>query len=193
MKRAHTYLTALSPIEYRADDPQGHLAAVRETLYRHEQEHSPFKRCPMAHMVRLQVIDNARPPMGEQDAAPLQSSYLLLAAELDGGTDDFLDCLYRVAPRFVQDLWGRCIGYPRYEGPVFLRRYIARCTLTGELPYAAFDTSVVQTLEALALKERLSDWVAASQGLDATQLQQRWQRQRHGLVKPDSILPPGSF
>jgi hypothetical protein len=188
----HTYLTALSPIEYRADDPQRHLASVRETLRTHEQELSPFRRCPMAHMVRLQVIDAARPPMGDQDAVPLQSSYLLLAAELDGSTDDFLDCLYRVDAGFVHGLWGRCIGYPRYDGPVFLRRYIARCTLTGELPYAAFDASVVQTLKALALKEKLANWVAASQGLDAAQLQQAWQRERQVLARPDAI-PPGTF
>ena len=192
MKAVHTYLTALSPIEYRADDPQGNLAAVREALCMHEQPHSPFKRCPMAHMVRLQVIDNARPPQGAQDAAPLQSSYLLLAAELDGNTDDFLDCLYRVDSKFVQSLWGRCIGYPRYDGSVFLRRYIARCTIHGELPYAAFDASVRQTLEAIALKERLSNFVAAAQGLDATQLQQEWQRQRHGLARTRAA-PPGSF
>ena len=87
---AHTYLTALSPIEYRCGDPDGVLAGVRETLRTHEQECSPFRRCPMVHMVRLQVIDTARPAMGAQDAVPLQSSYLLLAAELDGNTDDFL-------------------------------------------------------------------------------------------------------
>ncbi|HET7843976.1 MAG TPA: hypothetical protein VFL14_07485 [Xanthomonadales bacterium] len=191
MTTAHTYLTALSPIEYRADDPQGNLAAVREALRRHEQRRSPFKQCPMVHMVRLQVIDKVRPPIGAQRAAPLQSSYLLLAAELDGSVDDFLDCLHRVDSGFVRNVWGRCIGYPRYDGAVFLRRYIARCTLRGELPYAAFGLSVGRTLEALALKERLSDFVAAAQGLDAARLQQEWQRQRQGLVRTGAI-PPGS-
>lgn len=192
MKRVHTYLTALSPIEYRADDPQGHLAGVRETLCRHEQRHSPFKHCPMAHMVRLQVIDNARPPQGAQDATPLQSSYLVLAAELDGNTDDFLDCLYRVDSSFVKNLWGRCIGYPPYDGPVFLRRYIARCTLHGELPYAAFDASVRQILQAVALKERLANFVASTQGLAPKELQHEWERQRHVLARPRPT-PPGTF
>ena len=192
MKAVHTYLTALSPIEYRPDDPDGVLAGVREALRTHEQEDSPFRQCPMAHMVRLQVIDTARPPMGDQDAAPLQSSYLLLAAELDGGVDDFLDCLYRVDSGFVMRLWGRCIGYPRCDGAVFLRRYIARCRIEGELPYAAFDASVAQTLDALALKERFGEWVSAAQGLDAAALQRHWLASRRALARPESIRP-GTF
>ena len=188
----HTYLTALSPIEYRPNDPDGILEGVRETLRTHEQKHSPFKLCPMAHMVRLQVIDTVRPPMGAQDPVPLQSSYLLLAAELDGGVDDFLDCLHRVASGFVMALWGRCIGYPRHDGPVFLRRYIARCRLEGELPYAAFDASVAQTLAAVTLKERFGSWLADTQGLDAAELQQRWLRERHALGRGPGISP-GTF
>jgi hypothetical protein len=189
---AHCYLTALSPIEYRPNDPDGVLEGVRETLRHHEQEHSPFKLCPMAHMVRLQVIDTARPPMGAAGAVPLQSSYLLLAAELDGGIDDFLDALYRVAPGFVMALWGRCIGYPRYDGPVFLRRYIARCRIEGELPYAAFDASVARTLAALTLKERFGQFVAETQGLEAAELQQRWLREKNARARTQGIAP-GTF
>jgi hypothetical protein len=192
VKSKHTYLTALSPIEYRADDPDRVLAGVRETLRRHEQLASPFRRCAMAHMVRLQVIDQARPPMGAQDAAPLQSSYLLFAAELDGGVDDFLDALYRADAGFVHALWGRCIGYPPYAGPVFLRRYIARCRLRGELPYAAFDASVGQTLRALSLKERFGDWVGETQGLPAAELQRRWVRE-HGEIARTKPIAPGTF
>lgn len=182
MKPAHCYLTALSPIEYRADDPDRVLEGVRETLRTHEQELSPFRRCPMVHMVRLQVIDTARPPMGAQEAAPLQTSYLLLVAELDGSADDFLDCLYRVDDDFVMRLWGRCIGYPPCAGSVFLRRYIARCRVNGELPYAAFDVDVARILSALALKERFGPWVADAQGLDAAALQQRWLREGRTLA-----------
>ena len=189
---AHTYLTALSPIEYRADDPDGVLSGVREALHAHRQLESPFRRCPMVHMLRLQVIDKARPPQGAKDPPALQSSYLLLAAEIDGGVDDFLDCLYRTDPAFVMKLWGRCIGYGPYDGPVFFRRYIARCTLHGELPYSAFDVSVGQTLQALALKERFGAWVADTRDLDPATLQRRWLERGRALdhVKP---LAPGTF
>lgn len=190
---AHTYLTALSPIEYRCGDPDGVLAGVRETLRTHEQEKSPFRHCPMVHMVRLQVIDTLRPAMGAQDAVPLQSSYLLLAAELDGSADDFLDRLYEVAPGFVAALWGRCIGYPPYAGPVFLRRYIARCRIEGELPYAAFDVGVGPTLEALALKEEFGQWLADAPALDAAGLQQRWLQRRNAPLRAKSLALPGGL
>ena len=105
--------------------------------------------------------------------------------------------LYDVAPAFVAALWGRCIGYPPYAGPVFLRRYIARCRIEGELPYAAFDVGVGQTLEALALKEDFGQSLADAPALDAAGLQQRWLHERHAQLRAPlrakSIALPGGL
>lgn len=188
----HSFLTALSPIEHRAHDPDGRLRGVRDALHAHEQLASPFRDCPMAHMVRLQVLDTLRPAMGDTGAPALKSSYLLFVAELDGRIDDFLDCLYRVDPGFVASVWGRCEGYPAYAGAVFFRQYLARCLIADPLPYAAFPSTVQALLRQLARKAQLADWVGAARELDDAALQASWRKQRHALLHPE--LPrPGSL
>lgn len=186
-----SFLTALSPIEYRPDDPDGNLASIRQTILSHEQGNSPFGDCPMVHMARLQVIDQFTPPMGDVSGAALQTRYLLFVVDLDGGVDDFLDCLYRVNSRFVQNVWGRCIGYPRYQGAVFFRRYIHRCMFENPLGYAGFPENVSQILEALERKQKLAEWAASHQGLSDAELQKAWRKERHQFT--DSQTPkPGS-
>jgi hypothetical protein len=178
----HSFLTAISPIEHRGDDPEGRLSGIREVLRTTTQAMSPFRQCPGAHMVRLQVIDSLRPAMGDMDSPPLKSSYLLFVAELDGSVDDFLDALYGADPAFVRNIWGRCGGYPPYEGAVFYRRYIKRCMIEDPMPFAAFDADVDAILQALARKEALADWLTQTLEHDDAALQKSWQAQREALV-----------
>jgi len=188
----HSFLTAVSPIEYRKNDPEGRVAGIRETQLRHEQGNSPFQHCPMVHMVRLQVLDNLIPPMGDVTGASLKTKYLLFVADIDGQIDDFLDCLYRVDQDFVQNTWGRCLGYPSYEGAVFFRRYIARCQFDKPLGYAGFPSSVTENLRALTRKQALADWATTHQGLSDAELQKAWRRDRAKFTHPD-IPKPGTL
>ena len=174
----HSYLTALSPIEYRHDDPDGRQGEIRQTLLSHEQENSPFQDCPMVHMARLQIIDRVTPPMGDMSGKRLKTKYLLFVADIDGQIDDFLDCLYRVNADFVHAVWGRCLSYPDYHGAVFFRRYISLCQFKGALGYAGFPTTVGDNLRALTRKQNLADWVASHQGLSNADLQKAWRHDR---------------
>ncbi len=181
----HAYLTALSPIEHRPHDPDRRLAGVRAAIAAHTQYESALRECPTVHMLRLQVIETLKPAMGDTNGVHLRSAWLLCVAELDAGVDDFLDALYRTDPDFVHATWGRCTGYPPYRGAVFLRRYIARCRVGGELPYAAFDASVRDVRIAIERKERLGAFAAAAQGLDPDALQAAFAAARAGLAQPD--------
>lgn len=181
----HTYLTALSPIEHRADDPDRRLAGVRAALAAQSQYESALCNCPTVHMLRLQVIETLKPAMGDTGGVHLRSAWLLCVAELDGCVDDFVDALYRSDADFVHATWGRCTGYPPYRGAVFLRRYLARCRFGGELPYAAFAATVGQTRIAIERKEQLGAFVAAAQGLDPGALHAAFAAARDGLVRPN--------
>lgn len=189
---AHSFLTAFSPIEYRQDDPEDRVAKLKQSLLDHEQDNSPFRDCPMVHMARLQVLDQLTPPMGDTSGACLKTKYLLFAADFDGSTDDFLDCLYRVNPNFVHEVWGRCLGYPSYEGAVFFRRYISRCSFDKPLGYAGFPLSVEGTLRVLSQKQALAAWISEHQGMSDVELKKAWQRDCEKLANP-SIPQPGSF
>ncbi len=188
----HSFLTVISPIEHRRNDPDGREATIRKTLLAHEQDTSPFADCPMVHMARIQIIEQAVPPMGDVSGAALKTKYLLLAADIDGRVDDFLDCLYRRDADFVHNVWGQCIGYPDYQGAVFFRRYVAACSFDNPLGYAGFPLSVGETLLAVTRKNALADFVTDHQGMSDKDLQAAWRKHRASLTHPD-LPKPGSF
>ena len=188
----HGFLTALSPIEYRENDPENRVASVRQTLAEHEQNNSPFQECPMVHMSRLQILDRLTAPMGDTSSAALKTKYLLCAINIDGRVDDFLDCLYRVNPGFVHDVWGRCVGYPAYKGAVFFRRYINRCLFEKPLGYAGFPASVEDVFRALTQKQAVADWVTSHQNMSDAELKQAWHNDRDKFLNP-TTPKPGNF
>ncbi|MBO6504330.1 MAG: hypothetical protein JJ850_11950 [Kordiimonadaceae bacterium] len=190
--RQHSFVTALSPIEYQAHDPDNRISSIRQTLIDHEQVNSPFADCPMVHMSRLQIIDHLPPPMGDVSGVKLKTKYLLFAVNIDGRIEDFLDCLYRTNTQFVHDVWGRCIGYPAYKGAVFFRRYIRQCFYGGSLGYAGFPAGVDEILLALAQKTEIAEWIATHQGMDDAELNAAWRRDRarYANLRPPK---PGSF
>lgn len=189
---SHSFLTALSPIEFRHDDPEDRLEGVRQVLHDHGQSNSPFSSCPMVHFARFQILDDLTPPMGDISLKSLKTKYLLFVADIDGQVDDFLDCLYRENADFVQAVWGRCLGYPDYRGAVFFRRYFRACSFEGALAYASFPASVAETLAALSRKNALADWIACHQGLDGAELQKAWRRDSDRLANPE-VPSPGAF
>lgn len=211
-KPKHVNLTTLSPIEYRHDDPRGRIEDIREYLARegrkpHDQQ--LFASCDMAHMIRLQVLDDVIPAMGQENPDSLKSKYLLMVAEISGSVDDFLDFLYsgpykttgsdgteasgqvfswkgwgdssRRHSKFVSELWGRCIGYPRqadgrpYTGAVFFRQYMKRCRVKITLPFAAYDDTVSEVLNYQKRQEDLAEFAMRTQGLPAEELHKQWQ------------------
>ena len=191
----HVNLTALSPIEYRPNDPEGRVEQIKEFLAEEGHKHPRdqiFNACPTVHMCRIQVLDDIIPAMGMQPADSLKTQYLLLVAELSGSTDDFLDSLYN-GPRqpfcwrrwdeigkrhsdFVKNIWGRCIGYPDRTGAVFFRQYIARCRIKVTLPFAAYDYTVQEVLEFKRRQESFTQFVIASRDDDADTKWERWKR-----------------
>jgi hypothetical protein len=114
-------------------------------------------------MARLVVLDDLRPRLGSTPTASLRTNYLLLVAAIDGQVDDFLDCLYAADPEFVQDVWGRCLGYPASgQGPVYLRRYIARSLLPVQLPFVAFPGhSALDIRGALSIHVDMLGWMSS--------------------------------
>jgi hypothetical protein len=135
-------------------------------------------------MARLVIIDDLRPKLGTSPSASLRTNYLLFVASIDGQLDDFLDCLYAADSDFVRRVWGRCLGYPTdtegepRQGPVFLRRYIARSLLPVQLPFVAFPgRSALDIRGAVSIHGEMLEWmgkVRNSQMTD-TQLMAAWQ------------------
>ena len=163
----HSFLTTICPIEVI---PNHHNTdSIRARIAESGVTDNPFARCPMVHMARLVVLDELRPALGDLDAREIKSKYLMLMADIDGSVDDFLDCLYRENTEFVHDVWGRCLGYPEYQGAVFFRRYMKRCAQPAHLPFAAFPKRSVDDIRrALSIQDQLTHWIANHHGRDVS-------------------------
>lgn len=187
-KPSYNAVLAFSPIEYRREDPEQREADIRSALAAMQGQESIFAQCDMAHMVRLQVIDQIKPAMGGAVQHPLKTKYLLFCADIDGELPDFLDALYGSQPDVVHKLWGRCLGYPQYEGAVFFRRYIERCLVGKPLSFCAFPGSTVQDIKRLiSLQKEISGFAARVQGAPVNVLRQAW-RDLQPQIAPSSAV-----
>lgn len=160
---------------------------LRELLADSAQIQRVFSSCPMVHMARLRIISDIHPALGNHDGARLMSHYLLFIAELDGHHNDFVDHLFHCQPNFVRRLLGNCVGFSAalmtgpssaapYRSPVYLRRYLARCTIDSKFPLFVFDESAGQIQAALDCQRIFSECVPAWQHLGQVQLLNEWQR-----------------
>lgn len=186
----HSYLTALCPIEVIGGSDRV-ANELRVEFSNNQQQHSPFKKCPMVHMVRLQIIDHIRTGMGNRKADALKSKYLLLIADVDGEIADFLDCLYYECRDFVQNVWGRCLGFPRHRGPLFFRRYIEQCTVKTHLPYGSFVAPVNEILLALDTQSRLAEWIDEHHRTHGVDLSKCWRELENTLDSRPDPTPGG--
>jgi len=196
-KNTHKTVVALSPIEYRQNDPENRIEDIRNFLSGQEAmqyEEHVFRECPMLHMARLQIIDDLLPQMGQKPADSLKSTYLLFIAEIDGEVDDFLDALYngpqrpfswkkgdadsKLHSQFVQSVWGRCIGYPDVTGAVFFRQYFHSCRFNMALPYEAYTYTVHEIQDAKRRQAAFAEFAISVQGMDADSLYKAWQEFR---------------
>jgi hypothetical protein len=174
-----TLFAAMSPIEVKPAYQVTNEIVARISAAGESTSPSPFAMCPMLHFARLVVLDDLIPKLGTSPAPPLRSNYLLFVAAIDGQLDDFLDCLYAADPKFVQDVWGRCLGYPEgVEGPVFLRRYIARSLLPVHLPFVAFQGHTALDIRgAVSIHADMLEWMANDYRSDMgdAELMAKWQ------------------
>jgi hypothetical protein len=177
-KTGQTLIAAMSPIEVKPGYEVTNEIAARIAAVSESTTPSPFAKCPMLHFARLVVLDDLIPKLGSSPAASLRTNYLLFVAAIDGELDDFLDCLHAADPKFVQDVWGRCLGYPEDgRGPVFLRRYIARSLLPVQLPYVAFpEHTALDIRGAVSIHADMLDWMAADRhSTSDAELMAEWQ------------------
>jgi hypothetical protein len=163
-------LTVFTPIAPgHEDELRAHLEGLPEGAG------SALARLDQLHTARLQIIDHLVHQGARQKPERLKSNYLVFTANFDGDLDDFLDAICaRVAPE-ADALWGHCAGYPGASDRAAFKRYIAEHQIHTNLSAAAYATaSVSRVRESLALRERVVDFAADAQGLDAAALKERF-------------------
>ncbi len=163
-------LTVFTPIVHGHEDE---LRAYLEALP--VGADSPLARLDDLHLSRIQIIDalvDQGPPHRRET---LKRSHLLFTSTVDGDLDPYLDAICERIGAEAGCWWSHCDGYPGTTDRAAFRRYIrAHKVDTNLLAVANPGVTVRDVRESLALRERVVDFAAAAQGLDAAALHERF-------------------
>jgi hypothetical protein len=116
----------------------------------------PFARVPGTHLARVQVLEDGR---------------LLLAADHDGPLEPWL----LATARELDTVLAHCAFWPGADNPPEVVRWARDRSLpAGFSVVGSPHATVEQVGEALALRERLARFAAATEGLDDAALHAAW-------------------
>jgi hypothetical protein len=163
-------LTVFTPIlAGHEDELRAHLDALPLG------EGSPLARLDQLHLSRIQIFDELVHQAPSQKRETLKSSHLVFTSTFDGELDPYLDAICERIGADADAWWSHCVGYPGTADRAAFRRYIrAHKVDTSLFASANQNASVQQVRESLAVRERVVDFAADAQGLDAPALRERF-------------------
>jgi hypothetical protein len=145
-------------------------------------EQSPLARLEQLHLSRIHIFDElvAQPGLA---AEKLDAPQLVFTSSFDGPLDRYCDDICDKVPE-ADDWWGHCVGYPGRADKAAFRAYIRSHKVDAQLFANAYHGKTVQDVKrALASRERLIDFAAQANGLDAAELQQRFRSEFAGAAR----------
>lgn len=154
----------------------GHVEQVREVIESLPRgPDAPVAKLGTVHTSRLQIFDHLVHQGPSQKPDKLRNAYLVFTAAFDGELEPFLDSIMRVIPREADSWWRHCVGYPGIDKPAAFKAWIRHNQVNTSLfAVASPNQSVPGVLEALALREKITNFAIDSQGLEAAELQKRF-------------------
>lgn len=163
-------LTVIAPIA------AGHEETVRERIESMPVgADSPLARLDTLHFSRVQIFDHLVYQGAPQKPDRLRASHLVFTSTFDGELDPYLDALCSRLGADADAWWEHCPGYPGTADPAAFKHFIREFQIDSHLFASAYPQGTVAGVhEALALREQIVDFAAASHGLGAAELQQRF-------------------
>jgi hypothetical protein len=163
-------LTVFTPIlPGHEDELRAHLDALPVGAQ------SPLARLDRLHLSRIQIFDELVDQGPPHRRETLKRHHLLFTSTVDGDLDPYLEAICERIGAEADGWWGHCAGYPGTADRAAFRRYIrAHKVDTGLLAVANPHATVQDVLESLPLRERVVDFAAGAQGLDAATLRERF-------------------
>lgn len=139
---------------------------------------SPLARVQSLHLCRLQIFRKLvfQGPM-QRHRDTLRHAHLMFSATFNGELDDFLHDLADQVPE-CDDWWGLCVGYLGRTDPAAFRSYVRSIQVETTLFQSPIPTvTVAEVRAASALRERVIDFAADTQGTDAETLLRRFREE----------------
>lgn len=163
-------LTVITPIHPGNEDG---LRAWLEGLPKGDD--SPFSALGRTHFVRCVVIDGLVWEGPPQVKDHLSLSYLLFSVVFDGEVDSYLRAMCARIPNVIDQIWGRCVGYPGRQPPSRFLRYMLHNRIDATFFLSGTPNATVEDIRrALTLRGQVRAFVRAAQGLEPRELQARF-------------------
>ena len=164
-------LTVFAPILAGHEDA---VQAVIETMP--VGADSPLARLDGLHFSRLQIFrELVHQGEKQRKRDRLRSSHLVFTSTIDGELDPYLDAICARLGAEADQWWQHCAGYPGTADPAAFKRYIREHQADTSLFASAHpNASVARVRESVALRDRIVDFAAGAQVLDAAELQTRF-------------------
>ena len=158
-----TPLTVLTPVV------PGQESGLREALERlpHGTD-SPFGRVAETHFARFVVLAGTpwRVPGVPRRSRPLRMQYLLFTSTANCPPEQHVEDLRTGLRCHADAVWGHCVGYPGHDRAADFRRYLLHNRLPIDRWSPAYDATVQEVHDALALRRRHVDLAVRTQGDD---------------------------
>jgi hypothetical protein len=136
---------------------------------------SPLARLDTLHLSRIQIFDHLVHQSERHELDRLELNYLVFTSSFDGELDDYLDSICERIPAEADGWWSHCIGYPGTSDRPAFKAWIKTHQRHTHLFASAYPTgTVAKVRESLELRERIVDFAADAQGLDAAALKERF-------------------
>ena len=173
MKHPNAGLTVLVPVaDGREEELRDHLVRLPTG------PRSPLIRVPGTHFARWVVVR-----FEGKDGRPSSSvaPHLLFASEFDGRLEDYVVALCEGLGTEAHAIWSHCHGYPG-EGDGALAAFLLDHHVRPGYSVVAYPGVTVEDVRAaLALRDRVNEFVMRARELDPPALQRAWlQRFRSG-------------
>ena len=155
----------------------GHEIALRRHLRNlPTAEGSPLARVPRTHFGRWVIVPQPAFEGAPMHPDPFKSQYLLFSACFDGDLPSYLDDLCSLIGEECDLVWSHCAGYPGTAERAAFARYLQHNQIDTEVYFSAYpEATVGRVRESLARRDQLLRFAVDTQGLDDSQLQQRFQ------------------
>jgi hypothetical protein len=165
-------LMVLTPVRPGEEEA---LSSYLESL--RERGESPLARLGRTHVARWLIL----PDLPQNPAAMadhLDMPYLLFTSAFDGDLQSYLDELVVALAPEAGEIWGRCVGCPNPAAGPRLKEYLEHNQLDAGFFFAAYGESTVADVKrALDKRERLTDLMLRTQGLEAAAIQEAFVRE----------------
>jgi hypothetical protein len=141
---------------------------------------SPFASVEGTHFARLTLVALLPDRNGEPQ---WPGAYLLLAAEVDGSVEDWVELAERRIGNDLHLLLGRCEGYAgagcegypgAYSAHGAIAEYLRLYRVAAGFSIASYRGTVEQVARALRLRGQLREFAALRAGLSAAEARARW-------------------